>query len=685
MAGRKQHYIPQCLLKGFEASRSGKKSQVIVYKRNAEPYKAAIDGVAAERDFYSEPGNGNSDTLDDVITAFEKDQFSPFLTELRAAGSGPINSEHAAKAVVHLSVRAAHLRGSFARLAQRLATRFQSLLDDTDQTRHYFGIDSVRTDSMLTREIEGTFEALGAAGVPIEERTRLERIVRFRLREKFDDVLLTESPKIRQLLAWLQKDFPELVDRAHSRALSRVLIPTQRIEALMRLRWHLVCIHEPNHFLLSDCAAISRDTSGKTQPYVMSSDKEVSLVILPISSKKVLVGSICDEVPLNLSNLNEEFARCSIEFFVSSKSGENLKKLGTLIGTTTAATIESLVEEDTPPIKATASITEQEQLVTLAEVKIVVHANIGSGDKLAGLIRRLFASEYTSKQIACIESIVVTDEIVMEVSRIRGCGLPAYEAQHVALGAVEVLPDTCPIRLRVLIPAQVARLLLLGADTPERATATYLVRHLAGRAIYVGRWVSEYAPLIKVHPFPAQERIAVDLIPRFYSHYAGAFDAGLDIGALDIHAGNKVAAEAIERAINTLNTAARLFASHGNADSLLAQAIPALDALLGAAASYCGLHLSNKTELSTSSEVAVALKGSGLWDWLQLFESDLRRHSEAENKASASLDDVLILVTHVERILWQFGIFLSETSAGQLWVEVCDEQRLKALRATLSA
>ena len=69
MAGRKQHFIPQALQRGFGVAK-GKKTQVYVFKKGQEPYHSSTEGVAAQRDFYSEPSAEQS--LDDKITTYER-------------------------------------------------------------------------------------------------------------------------------------------------------------------------------------------------------------------------------------------------------------------------------------------------------------------------------------------------------------------------------------------------------------------------------------------------------------------------------------------------------------------------------------------------------------------------------------------------------------------------------------
>lgn len=54
MSGRKQHFIPQALLRGFGVTK-GKATRVYVFRKGQEPYRSSTEGVAAQRDFYSEP------------------------------------------------------------------------------------------------------------------------------------------------------------------------------------------------------------------------------------------------------------------------------------------------------------------------------------------------------------------------------------------------------------------------------------------------------------------------------------------------------------------------------------------------------------------------------------------------------------------------------------------------------
>ena len=41
------------------------------------------------------------------------------------------------------------------------------------------------------------------------------------------------------------------------------------------------------------------------------------------------------------------------------------------------------------------------------------------------------------------------------------------------------------------------------------------------------------------------------------------------------------------------------------------------------------------------------------------------------------MEEVLAMSEHVERVLWQMGIFLVDVEGGRLWVDVCDDGATK--------
>lgn len=688
LAGRKQHYIPQSLLRGFEAFHSGKKSQVVVYKKGMAPYVTSIEGVAAQRDFYSGVSVDDTDTLDDLITSFESARLNPILIELRGVKSGPIDAELAAIAVVHLSIRAAHVRGAFAQIAQSVLGQLENILQDHEATREYAGIDSLEPDSLLRRQITSDLDALLSLDLAAKDKAALERIIHFRAREKFADFMPTSVPLLRVFLDRLQEGFPSTVERAHLSALERSLVPAARVSALKALRWNVFSVHDPHYFVLPDClAVVGEDASLENlKPYSSSSIDEVFLVAMPISSKQLLIGSRDGTLP-DPGMLNQEFAKCSFEFFVSSRVDQIWDDLAKHIGANVTAGTESLIKESNKSVESVADVADDPKRddVSSFQVSIQVPPETPRGAEIEAALRHLFAAQCGALEAERLHSLVVTADVANSVSKLRGRPLTPKEAQESTQGSVEFIQTDAYSALQMLVPTHIAALLLENPSTQEQLFATYVVKHNLGRVTYTDLWIRKYAQLASFRNLAAQDRLGVEFMFRFSSHYFGAHVATSAVGAVDLDNANSHFAKVALSTISALSTIRNQFVSHRNIDRLALDAFAFVDVFLITSASLCGMHASKGTSPSQSSELGNLLAQNGLWDWFRLFERDLRRHFETCRRPSAPLDGVLLLGQHAERILWQFGIFLSETTMGQLWIDVSDDMQLGTIRQTLRA
>lgn len=109
MSGRKQHFIPRVLLRGFAREIRGTE-RVWVRHRERGAFESNVLDVAASRDFYSAPaGDAVSLTLDDRITDYEN-QLAEALGRLRTAPEGPVDTGLATEVVSHLFFRTEAIR-----------------------------------------------------------------------------------------------------------------------------------------------------------------------------------------------------------------------------------------------------------------------------------------------------------------------------------------------------------------------------------------------------------------------------------------------------------------------------------------------------------------------------------------------------------------------------------------------
>ena len=79
MAGKRQHYLPRFLLKGFSAKIEDGKSFVWFFRKGVDPKEISIRDVALSKSFYGASGIG---TLDETITESEQ-KFGPVIDRLR--------------------------------------------------------------------------------------------------------------------------------------------------------------------------------------------------------------------------------------------------------------------------------------------------------------------------------------------------------------------------------------------------------------------------------------------------------------------------------------------------------------------------------------------------------------------------------------------------------------------------
>ena len=86
MAGRRQHIIPQFLLRDFAAKVQGEEVSCWVYRRGKAPFCANIRKVAVEGDFYGNPNN-SANSADDAMTS-QEGPFAQLVNDLLAAPSG---------------------------------------------------------------------------------------------------------------------------------------------------------------------------------------------------------------------------------------------------------------------------------------------------------------------------------------------------------------------------------------------------------------------------------------------------------------------------------------------------------------------------------------------------------------------------------------------------------------------
>jgi hypothetical protein len=121
MSGRKQHFIPQFILREFGVSVKKRGAQVHVFKKGSKPFLTSTENIAAGRDFYySEAIDYSLVNVNDNITKYEN-RLKSIYTELVLGNLGVVlDGQICAELITHLCIRTSNLRDSMRNVAQEL-------------------------------------------------------------------------------------------------------------------------------------------------------------------------------------------------------------------------------------------------------------------------------------------------------------------------------------------------------------------------------------------------------------------------------------------------------------------------------------------------------------------------------------------------------------------------------------
>ncbi|MEG3128138.1 DUF4238 domain-containing protein [Pantoea cypripedii] len=108
MAGKRHHYIPRFLQRGFLMG-NPKKEYTYMYLNGGGQRPSKIDKVGVEGYFYSISGEAE---LDDVYTDLES-TYADIISKLRTFPLEKINDGEVAEIISHFEVRTNNLRRSF--------------------------------------------------------------------------------------------------------------------------------------------------------------------------------------------------------------------------------------------------------------------------------------------------------------------------------------------------------------------------------------------------------------------------------------------------------------------------------------------------------------------------------------------------------------------------------------------
>jgi hypothetical protein len=678
LAGRKQHYIPQVVQRAFEAARTGTKSQVFVFRKGRLAYLTSTEGAAAERDFYSNPLIDGKGALDDKITDFEADHLGPILRELRSIENDEVDPELAAITVAHLAFRTAHLRGAMATMVDSTLGQVKSIIEIPEAMRRFAGIDSMPSDSVMAEMVRDELSKFGLNAWPEKDRKAIERMVIFRLRERFDDLVVHANGFMRDGLAAIETGMSGAVAKVHARALSNSLVPQERVRALRELNWHIIGADtQDRHFILPDCVVVASSTApGELKPFAMLSGEETAIVIMPLSSRQLLIGSGCATQVAQIE-INLQLAKCSLDFFISSKHDEATRTLAESIGTCAVGLKPDLLGE------GDEGSSEMPHTAVPTAGRLVIRTPVGKfGEAAKKILSTIVEEAVEPTSVNRMESITVPANMQAALEAIWKRTPNAAELQAAALGTVELVKSGSEWKCRVIVPRSVAEMLVQTSDSEKRLIATRLVKINLGRAYYIDCWAKRCPEVFDRPELDLWGKIVSKVTSRAASyHFGGLASARHESEPLPGGDTLQELASYLRLGFTGLREARQRFFTHRDVDQLILEAIPPIEFILVSTASVCGFLEAKNTAIARDSDAGIVLSDAGLWEWSLLFAKDLRRHYEKRYRWSSEAE-LHQLGGHVERLLWTIGTIVSPTDNGH-WIDVLDDERMELFERAL--
>lgn len=321
MAGKRHHYIPRFLQRGF-LDEKAKKDYTFMYLDGGAKRPSKIDNVGVEGFFYSAEGETD---LDDKITALEG-KYAQQINELRENPSDWFCFEDIAEIIYHFEVRTNNFRKNFhssgevflhqmkERFAARdvleplLRTELNNKLSTKDAVNKILKENNVPKG--LRKEMQGKFRSLVEQYIDIyidQILSAIKDAIEFNIREKFASV----------------------VKKGHINGLLEGLKNNNKVDIYKSLKYQIVKTDFP--MLLSDSIVIFElGNCVEFKPFYDTTEN-LKAIYFPISSNLLIYASTDGNNP-KLDVLNEMAAKCSKEFFIACEDSSYFGRMQKFIG-----------------------------------------------------------------------------------------------------------------------------------------------------------------------------------------------------------------------------------------------------------------------------------------------------------------------------------------------------------------
>ncbi len=323
MSGKRQHTIPQFVLRGFAIPSDGRDSFTCkVFRNDGEPYKTNIINVGVQHHFYS---HSNISDVDANITRMEAD-FAKLLDQIKRGKQSALSNHLLPRMLFHFEMRTRCLRETLLHTTGILVNKCMEYLSNESNRKAWikqFGrSNSAALRNMIAAELQ-------TSRWPSESEEPMRMLIHRFGSGAIDQRATTKT--FADWKSWLDEFIREEIKLRHLQSLDNPTAQKEGAEKYANLSYAVLPTADLP-MVLGDSIVLFRVAGQPCYKNHLTPNDDLTAIYLPLNSSNVLVGAL--QKPRILPyNLREAIARCSREFFVAAEITDSLKTLQPCIGT----------------------------------------------------------------------------------------------------------------------------------------------------------------------------------------------------------------------------------------------------------------------------------------------------------------------------------------------------------------